>query len=327
MKLTATQLFNWQKLKALAQSQPLHLALRELAMELISAQPEQDKIVVRDQVRRNFKNNVEKQEFIDSNRQAGVWGDDDILTVLADALGYKVVMHLPDTTLAAHPYVAYAPEQPTDLILHAENTHAASGGFHWQIWKQHTLGLGNCLYNMIAQQIQMDFPSWNEPAQTPAVVHQFMQPVSKASQLETDLALAEQLQIEEIDQDDQRRYNEARFALAPLSTELLVDIYHHALSMALKEGDTYLELRPYEAFAESGNDAVENAIHHRPYDKFKSEAFVREELVHMLAKEAWRNPTAAAELKKFLAPTSLGSCASQAGSLPISHAPTLQLGY
>ena len=74
----------------------------------------------------------------------------------------------------------------------------------------------------------------------------------------------------------------------------MIEIYHYAVKNLVGE-DTYLKNRLKYITAEQGNDYVENVIKRKTPISDK-EVNIRAELLHMLAKEAWRNPEAYKEL-------------------------------
>jgi hypothetical protein len=333
----------WHRLQEIMQYEAqLDVAIRKLAIEIISAQPEQDRIVVAGQTLIRFGTGETfktKKDYLDYHSRDAIWGDDPILYSVLNTLGYSPAIHLINTNLA--PYIPFEQYNPTGLRINIVNNGAVHGGFHWYLKEAGTPGDGNCMYHTIAKQVEKDLPyvqgliSSNSP---PAFVSQskngffshrtvsdavipqpsvspvevndnISAPQQSTSHLTTDnfdkMSEAEIIaHFQSKDAQANENYYRAKTKLSSFTTQDLINAYHFAINNLVGE-DTYLRNRPRYVTQEHGNNFIEQALKSSEIAK-DSESLVREELLHMLAKEAWRNPKAYDALMSFKAQVKCG---------------------
>lgn len=293
MVLTDEQKQWWLRLLtliALHQGQE-HLAIRQLAMEIISAQPYQDKIVVQDQVLIRFPNAQfkNKQDYIRYHSQPGTWAEDAILFPVLSVLGYQPVMHLVGVNIP--PYLPFE-QRNKELTIHIENFGAAKGGYHWELQGRRNAGGGNCGYHTVAQAVLRDIPKITPKLPKPVLnaIAQQQQPTQpqKTVAQEVDLVQIETKWREFIAKEEVR-LQDAKARLSLMSTQKLIELYRHMVP-----NSSYLKNR-MEKYAPQ-----ENGL---PHDFFKnilttgvvdqtSEVILREELIHAMGREAWIRPEA-----------------------------------
>jgi|GEM_PF-4469254 len=317
--LTAIQKAWWARLDQLVREQNvqdqhgLQAVMRQLALEVITAQPEQNKIKLGDQTLRVFGKNQRfktKAEFIAHHRQNGVWAEDDILFPLANALGYTTFIHqFPLTDL--RPYEAYDQPNRTGLKLdivnytmESENYAGYVEGGHYELKGRTNPGGGNCMYYSVAQRVERDmlFVSQELKEEFSLIGLASYQINAQASQMNRadryvnqnrpDLTEAEQAYFDERDRIEAAKEQEVRELLTNCSTQKLIAIYRDALNKNLVGNDTYLKNRPDHSTKEyKNNDFMRQALTTGQWNK-DFQFLIREELIHALAKEAWRNPRA-----------------------------------
>jgi hypothetical protein len=316
---------------SLTDPRQLQVLMRQFAMLQIKAQPENDRIEIGGQTLIRFPN-VDfrsKQDYIAYHSRNGAWGDDAILASTLYALGYESTVFLADTNFP--PYQLFEHPEPVATIEIA-NHGALRGGTHWSLLTESTPGDGNCMYHTIAQQLVHDIPriaaelgvhiaSAPNSAQARAATHVEEAPIG-ANVIQ---AFAEQTHR------DQMTYDRTSAILSQYTLPELVQAYQHALT--LTDGDTYLARRPHFVSEETGSKFLEVLLASNDTAKVLSgfddvqSGVARGELVHMLAKECWRNPKAAAVLDSFHRAESavvvlVTSCADEvrgAAPLPVDH--------
>lgn len=282
----------------------LQTVIRQLAIEVIAAQPNLNCIQLGTQVLQRFPSRkfASKAAFIKHHQKDGVWGEDSLLFPLLDALGYQAFMHLSDTGI--RPYSPYEPTSQTKLQIDVVNYGAKTGGNHWELKGERTPGDGNCMYHTVAQQVNKDIalvrtrylPTLTAnnltilPATSTRKHHSFLKKQPK-------LTPEEKAQFERIEQIDKLREQITTTILTQQTTAQLIAIYNDAIKN-LVENDTYLINRPENAEQETGSDFMRQALTTGQWDK-DIEFLLRDELIHALAKEAWRNPKAYAEFSKL----------------------------
>ncbi|MGA2654376.1 MAG: OTU domain-containing protein [Gammaproteobacteria bacterium] len=281
--LNAIQRAHWQRLRMLEQQTgALHLALRRLAMELIANMPgltiEIPGETGMPHIVKRFKTQSEKNAYIAQHNRNGEWAEDEILYVLADALGYKTKINAYGNNRYGRmvrqlEYTSNRRDH-TGLSLEIDNTIN-----HWQLTGHRTPGDGNCLYHAFSQQIEKDSTTKNVPQK-----NQVTQATQKPLLGHTSVK-------------DAHEYKTAHRKLAQLSTQALIAVYKQAL--LLTDGDTYLRERPKYVRQEQGSDILDKALAGQKYD-IDFDYIVRDELLHMLSVEAWRNPAGARTLEEHM---------------------------
>ena len=299
--LSPAQIKWWKRLDQLVREKNvkdqhgLQAVIRELALEVIAAQPEQDKIKVGDQTLRVFRKNQTKAEFIAYHRQNGRWGEDSLLFPLLEALGYQSFMHLANTGL--YPYSPYEQTNLCGLKIDIVNYGAVRGGNHWELKGKRNPGDGNCMYYTVAQQVEKDMLFVSQELGLTGVASYKINAQTQSlnlkerfrNQLKPYLTQKEQAYFDERDKIEAAKEKEINTLLTAYSTDKLIAVYN-----ALKhpvDGDTYLINRPKHSAKEQGNDFMQVALDTGYWDK-DSKLLLREELIHALGKEAWRNPQA-----------------------------------
>lgn len=276
--LNAVQRAHWERLRVLEQQTgALHLALRRLAMELIAKMPDLS-IEIPDARNtafplKTFKNTQEKNTYIAKHSRNGEWATSEIFFVLANALGYyKAKLNVDKGGRNTYDFEQ---NKNTGLTIEIDNLNNT----HWQLTGATTKADGNCLFHAMAQQIEKDSAKKAVPYSC-NIVASTQKPVRSHTSVK-----------------DSDEYKRAYRKLEQLSTSELIAVYQQALSFT--DGDTYLRDRPKYVKQEQGSDILDKALDNQPYD-LDFDYIVREELVHMLAVEAWRNPRGTDELEKHL---------------------------
>lgn len=333
--LSEQQKRNWERLLEIYYAQPgrtlysLQLSLRKLAIEILEAAPEAASIVVAGQHLMQFRDPEEKRAYIERHRRPGAFADDAMLGALLHALGFQPVIHIPISGQGrSFQYVPFQQETGDTLRIDIENnayayshsgedpdTYRHKTGSHWSLKDHHTPGIENsCGFFTVAQRIQeiglVNIPVTlpearvvsveptriEAPVERPVVVSPDPAPVRNPIPVRNSTVIEIEEAFNKQEVKDQLRYEAAREKLKGLSVPQLIAIYHYGLTLA--GSDSYLTGRPREADKElGGGDLIVNTIRTGNYP-LEFESVVRDELVHMLAKEAWRNPKAYRELMK-----------------------------
>jgi hypothetical protein len=301
----------------------LQAIVRQLALEVIKQLPEQDKIVLftagdhKGQILETFPNKDfhSKEDFIKYHQHTGTWGTDSLLLPLLNALGYQPLMHLAGTELPA--YLPFVQPVNSTLKIDLVNHGAVYGGYHWELKGHRNPGGGNCMYYMIAQQLQKDFKKVQPLIENVEPLAHLSTVTTKATTKSTTVlpstpvkALAansaifavpaaetDNVYVKEVKEkfvqltiESEQRFKVAKTILAKFDTDALITAYRFAVAN-LVSNDTYLKNRPLHSAEEHDNFIMLNAVTSGSWAK-TDEAFLRAELVHALAREAWRNPHA-----------------------------------
>lgn len=299
INLTNEQKQWWMRLQELLLENEGYLAIKKLALEIIAAQPEQDKIIVAGQTLirfgdgQDFKN---KEEFIRYHSIRGQWGDDAVLFSVLNALGYQPSMKLAHTSLPA--YLPF--EQPqTGLHINIVNYGAKSGGYHWELEGRSNPGDGNCMYHTVHQKVAADLP--NVAKLLPNATHCVTQPTAiPEPEVSSNKEIAEEVKVtfKRFEEDAENRKQTAAKKLETFTTADLIAAYHIGLKLAA--GDTYLKQR-IEKYAPNEYGVDQNYFKEiLENGKFSAdnEYVLREVLIGALSREAWRNATAFDALNK-----------------------------
>jgi hypothetical protein len=295
--LTADQRDLWAKLHAfivenainISNSNQMQAAIRQFALKVIEDQPYEDRIVVGEQTLQLFGDEQDSKElkskaaFLAHHRKPGMWGTDPILFSVLNALGYQTQLFLAGSNVP--PYIPFELSSGTGLRIDIVNYGAKKGGNHWERRGQRNPGNGDCMYYTLAQQIAQDLPNvakqldMNAPLQSDN---------KKSWQSFVAQVTAE---FKKLEQKDHYREFTALNKLNQYTTQELIEQYHFAVNN-LVGSDTYLKRRPaFSAQENEGDNFLQLALETAVITADKASE-IRGELLHMLSKEAWRNPLA-----------------------------------
>lgn len=217
-----------------------------------------------------FNNIKEKKQFIKSKRKNKAWGTDSILFPYLHALGYRTKLHLSNSGLSA--YEVYEPKDKFLRTVHIANYGASVGGIHWELLEHESEQFkpvankadGDCMYCVLAQAI------WKDHKRVKALLQRSRQ---KKRNNMSKIATKESLQLKEewdrYEDEDSRVYREIFADLSHNHLHLNHEQYLYLFQSAYKlcDGDAYIMSKM-------------NSIRQ----------FCHLDLLHVLSKEAWRNP-------------------------------------
>lgn len=277
---------------------------RKFAVEIAKMQPYPDKIVAGGQVLIRFPNNTynTKKDYLEHMAQDRIWLEDAIIYPALEVLGYQPVVHLEGTHLP--PYVPFVQQQSdTPLQIDIINLDASSGGTHWRLKAKDNPGGGNCGAYTAAQQIAIHHEEVSQqiepervaelqnilliqdksPTNTPQIILPEILVVRESNEITRQVEKA----FIKLEKDANGRRKDATEKLDKFSTEQLVALYQNAK----KRDGSYLEGRIAEICKETGVDIrpLINGNNLDQYVKDGTDEIVREELIHALAMEAWRD--------------------------------------
>lgn len=292
MNLTEEQKKWWQRLRELlanTANQP-HIAVRQLMIEIVENQPNQNQISIPGQILRRFpcREFQTKEAFLNYHRQNGKWAEDALLFPLFHALGYNVVMHLAGTSIP--PYQAISQAQ-SELRADIVNYGAIEEGFHWELLGHTNAGGGNCGIHTATQRFMLDIPK---------VLPEFIQVVKPEQKDPEPLDLVEiETKWQAFISKEEERLIEAKNILSSMTTQQLISLYHKMVNGKFDQY-TYLKDR-MEKYAPEENglppDFFKNILSTGIYDQ-GSEFILREQLIHAMGREAWSKSGAFELVKK-----------------------------
>lgn len=297
----------------------MHAVMREFAVEVVRQQTNTDRVVVAGQTLMHFPNKEfsTKQAYLEHHSNNGVWGDDPLLFSALEALGYQAVVHLANTDLP--PYVPYV-QQCDDSPLRCDivNYGAKDGGYHWESKGQTNPGGGNCLYYTLAQQVQKDFftilPKLTEEVifETEDALNAGEAVILPVPAVREDNVITREIKTKfiELEEAAEARKAVALELLNDFSTETLVELYR----MAMTDSD-YLPGRLKAIEQERGvspaDNIVRKAVEKSHIDSEEANPQIREELLHALSIEAWKNPKHYNALCEISKPGSIKTCSEE----------------
>lgn len=318
----------------------MHAVMRKFAVEVVRQQINTDCIVLAGQTLMRFPNEKfnSKQAYLEYHSNGGVWGDDPLLFSALEALGYQAVMHLANTDLPPYvPYVQQCNDSPLrcDIVNHG----AKNGGYHWESKGQTNPGGGNCMYYTLAQQVQKDslkiLPKLTENAifETEEALNTGEAIIQPITVVRKDNVITREIKAQfiELEKVAEARKAAALNILNDFSTEELAKLY----SIAITDSD-YLPGRLTAIEQEWGVNPADNivrkAVEANQIDS-DFEPLIREELLHALSIEAWKDPKHYQALCEMSKADSTKTCAKEARELglntlePQSPWRTPTLGY
>lgn len=285
----------------------MQAVMRKFALTLVEQQPFQNKIEVAGHILIEFPNSdfQSKTDYLRHHSIDTEWGDDPLLCVTLEALGYQPVIHLAGTHVPPYNlFVQQCSANPMrcDIVNHG----AKDGGFHWELQGKTNPGAGNCMYYTLAQVGQLDYKKIAiDPDEVLDIQEILSQSESNTSvkqnivsstaivREENSVTLEIQRQFKEFENSrerpDLKRKEQALSVMEKYSTEQLVKLYAAAMNA---DGD-YLKGRLKAFEQEQGIDAksnpIRNAVENGVINQDLKE-IIHDELLHALSMEAYRNP-------------------------------------
>lgn len=290
-------------------------ALRQLAVDIAvtytqpDAQTGQPVLTLPDSthILRCFTSETERDDVFAAQRAPGTWSEDYFLYPMLQQFGYQTQIILPPTKedLLGKNYEPYEISAAVSQITLVNKRNEG----HWTLVGLENPGGGDCMYYSVAQQIIQDLPQIEQElslfeAELPSPPVTESEPVT-ISDAEATAYFTQK------DTSDDLRYLDTRTRLATCPTQTLFDLYDGALEQ-LGNDDNFLAMYAQNVTKKNGgDDFFEQALQTKNFSPDDAE-IIREELIHALAREAWRNPAAYAH---FIEATALRSPTHTSSSL------------
>lgn len=282
---------------------------RAFAMQVIQQQLHSDKIIAGSQVLMRFPNAefASKSHYIEKMSKPGAWLDDAALFPALEALGYQPVIHLDNTALA--PYVPFVQQESAHPpAIHLVNYGATKGGTHWECKGIPNPGNGDCGAYAVAQRLMQNYDKHiaQVPTQEIAKMQSLLGPSTHAPRSiieppppsqRTSNAITKEVvaQFKKQEQIASNRRRRSAGKLEKFSNLQLLALYKKAMD---RDGD-YLTGRIKAIKTETGID-ITNMLNSGQLDaRQEVNEIVREELIHALSVDAWRDESSYAALNKL----------------------------
>ncbi|AML48039.1 hypothetical protein AYM02_01460 [Coxiella burnetii] len=319
INLTTQQQRAWQELMRLEADYGLSLALRHFAANIIE-QKFGLKISVGGNLYQQFDSEREKAAFVKKIRTSGKWGNDTVLACVLDNLGYQAAIYLKGQP----PYLTLTHNESTQLRMDIANDavvdqKAQEAGSHWLNVNASNLSRssvanksipGDCLYEALALQISYDrFTVGKEyPNTLPNGASNEEKPVESVNPSpEAYLTIEKAAQLFEAEMKKADAfYAKAVETLQAATPSQLRALYDQA-RIIVGDTDSYLKYAPIHAVGapdKATRQKFQKGIedeHIRQLREDCLKALSRKQLIHILAREVWRNPAIlqAPEIKPF----------------------------